>query len=515
MSESAVQATPVMENPCGEPVGNLLAGPVEDFPAGLLEPEWGLTGSEIHERAVRSHRHLEQARWVHLFYLRQVQIQGVHTMLGYSSMRHYGEMVFGYDEKKTQEYLRVAAALESLPKTDQAFRSGEIDWSKVREVTRVAVRETEEEWLELGRMLTSRELEREVAAVEQGSRPRRGRLGTPRTWIPIMTKLRPTEVGVVEKAVQKLRDEAGEKVDFRRLVTTLAMEYLQRDEKTEEPGPLRVPRPVYTVAIHKCPVCRNSLVETADGPEPISEQELQEAVCAAEVVKLEEEETSGGVAPKDAVAEADPSQSDAPVEASPQAQASPAAEATPQGSPPAEAIPPANGTQVLAAPTPHVGGSLQVEDLDDPTPPAMRRQVILRDYGHCQAPGCPGRGALHVHHVRPRCEGGETRPENLITLCLTHHSLAHDGLLVIAGEAPGGLTWKRRDGTGFHQGQPSPEEKLAYRSQGEPPRPAHLPRVSAPEEPFVIPDVVDVEWWNANKHRLRWNNKTGHYQVIS
>jgi len=54
---------------------------------------------------------------------------------------------------------------------------------------------------------------------------------------------------------------------------------------------------------------------------------------------------------------------------------------------------------------------------------AIRRQVLRRDGYRCRVFGCEVRGArnLTVHHMIPRDEGGETYPENLITLCPKHH----------------------------------------------------------------------------------------------
>jgi hypothetical protein len=70
---------------------------------------------------------------------------------------------FGYGRRCIQEKLRVAEALESLPATARALESGTLSWSAVREVTRVAVPETEAAWLEIARGKTVRQLEDLVA----------------------------------------------------------------------------------------------------------------------------------------------------------------------------------------------------------------------------------------------------------------------------------------------------------------------------------------------------------------
>ena len=59
-------------------------------------------------------------------------------------------------------------------------------------------------------------------------------------------------------------------------------------------------------------------------------------------------------------------------------------------------------------------------------PPAVRRALSNRDCG-CRFPGCPATHRLHGHHVRHWSNGGETSLDNLILLCPTHHRLVHEG----------------------------------------------------------------------------------------
>jgi len=48
----------------------------------------------------------------------------------------------------TSERLRVATSLEQLPKLSNSLRQGQLCWSAVRELTRVATADTEQAWLE-------------------------------------------------------------------------------------------------------------------------------------------------------------------------------------------------------------------------------------------------------------------------------------------------------------------------------------------------------------------------------
>ena len=59
-------------------------------------------------------------------------------------------------------------------------------------------------------------------------------------------------------------------------------------------------------------------------------------------------------------------------------------------------------------------------------PPAVRRALHSRDRG-CRFPGCPSTHRLHGHHVQHWANGGETALDNLVLLCPTHHRLVHEG----------------------------------------------------------------------------------------
>lgn len=73
---------------------------------------------------------------------------------------------------------------------------------------------------------------------------------------------------------------------------------------------------------------------------------------------------------------------------------------------------------------------------------APGRQVIERDHGYCQVPGC-SRGAEHVHHIVFRSRGGGNEPENLVSLCVAHHLHGvHRGWVRVSGRAPDQLTWE-------------------------------------------------------------------------
>ena len=56
----------------------------------------------------------------------------------------------------------------------------------------------------------------------------------------------------------------------------------------------------------------------------------------------------------------------------------------------------------------------------------LRKALEARD-GGCRFPGCGSRMRTHAHHIRPWAEGGETALKNLVLLCPFHHRAVHEG----------------------------------------------------------------------------------------
>ena len=60
-------------------------------------------------------------------------------------------------------------------------------------------------------------------------------------------------------------------------------------------------------------------------------------------------------------------------------------------------------------------------------PPAMSRALGIRDGGCCQYPGCCESRYTEGHHIKHWADGGETKLDNLVTLCKYHHRELHKG----------------------------------------------------------------------------------------
>jgi len=81
-------------------------------------------------------------------------------------------------------------------------------------------------------------------------------------------------------------------------------------------------------------------------------------------------------------------------------------------------------------------------------PPALRRALNSRDRG-CRFPGCPNKHYVDGHHIEHWANGGETRLSNLALLCRFHHRQVHEGGIAIHVLHDGALRFVTKDGRSF------------------------------------------------------------------
>jgi Domain of unknown function (DUF222)/HNH endonuclease len=79
-------------------------------------------------------------------------------------------------------------------------------------------------------------------------------------------------------------------------------------------------------------------------------------------------------------------------------------------------------------------------------PPSLARALRARD-GGCRFPGCDRTRFTEGHHVKHWANGGETKLDNLITLCGFHHRLVHEGGYDLRRTDDGLFIFTRSDGT--------------------------------------------------------------------
>jgi hypothetical protein len=146
--------------------------------------------------------------------LREFDRVGGWFTAGALSCAHWLSWRVGMDLGAAREKVRVARALEGLPKIDEALKGGEISYSKVRAMTRVANGDNEDMLLTMARRMTGAQLEKTCRLVRQvrgleGERPEDedGRRyvtsrATDDGMVSIQVRLFPEEAGRVLKAFE-------------------------------------------------------------------------------------------------------------------------------------------------------------------------------------------------------------------------------------------------------------------------------------------------------------------------
>jgi hypothetical protein len=75
----------------------------------------------------------------------------------------------------------------------------------------------------------------------------------------------------------------------------------------------------------------------------------------------------------------------------------------------------------------------------------LRRLLTARDKG-CRFPGCCNSRYIDMHHIEHWANGGETKPANLLSLCRFHHRAVHEGGFNVVVLDDGAVRFLRPDG---------------------------------------------------------------------
>jgi hypothetical protein len=128
---------------------------------------------------------------------------------------------------------------------------------------------------------------------------------------------------------------------------------------------------------------------------------------------------------------------------------------------------------------PH-GETLDVGRRRRSVPPALRRALARRD-GGCRFPGCTNHRFTDAHHVRHWLHGGDTRLDNLVTLCRRHHRLVHEGGFSVARGTGRAFVFRAPDG-----GPLPPVPTL--------PAPGPMPSFPPLQAPRWDGDAIEYSW---------------------
>jgi hypothetical protein len=313
---------------------------------------------------------------------------------GHRSCAHWLSYRTGIDLGAAREKVRVARRLVGLPETSAAMARGELSFSQVRALTRVARPDNEWELVELARGATTAQLERMVRGWKRGSRRDEAELERERhesrtfSVFPdengmylVRGRLEPEVAALLMRAVDAASDalfredpspfETQDDEERRRAAAQRRADAVgllaERALAAGDHAPISGTRAArYQVVLHV-----DAGTVSADGEGERSELEDGTRVSA---------ETSRRLACDAAL------------------------------------------VRVRHGPD---GQILDVGRRTRTISPALRRALEVRDLG-CRFPGC-GLRFSDAHHVRHWADGGGTSLANCLLLCHHHHRLLHEG----------------------------------------------------------------------------------------
>jgi len=123
--------------------------------------------------------------------------------------------------------------------------------------------------------------------------------------------------------------------------------------------------------------------------------------------------------------------------------------------------------------------------------PALRRALRSRDRT-CRFPGCGQHRFLHAHHIQHWAQGGRTDLSNLIQLCTHHHRLVHEGGYSVERRGGGAVRFRRPDGQAVPCVPSAPHGETAA-----------LPRLHRAVG-VTIDDVTCVPCVHSERMQLHW-----------
>ena len=361
-------------------------------PQGLSTPDLASAITEL-----TGHLNAATHRWLHLvaeFDRRQGWSDGVTR-----SCAHWLGWQCGIDLCAAREKVRVARALESLPLIDAAMGRGELSYSKVRALTRVATPATEPVLLNIALHGTVHHVEtlvrqfRRVQEVEALSREARQHAG---------------------RSLSYFHDDDGSLVIKARLPAEAGAQLLKALEAAIADAPL----PEHFQGTLNDSRESSSTYIAEDPPSPSMRRADALALLAESFLQHGAQAMSGG----------DRHQIVVHVDHDTLRNAAPGRCELDDG--PSLAVETARrlacDSSVVRIVEDADGEPLDVGRKTRSIPPALRRALKSRDQG-CVFPGCTHKRYVDGHHIEHWADGGATRLSNLVSLCRFHHRAVHEG----------------------------------------------------------------------------------------
>ena len=332
-----------------------------------------------------------------------------------------------------REKLRIAHALKELPLISEAFEAGNLSYSKVRVMTRVATVENEAELIEMARKMTvlhltehckqrsnAQKASTAAALAAQNSRAFRVWHDTAKGTMHFSIELPAEEGELVEKAIEKAATRLSSETGITHLVASEdepSWAAIQADAVVDVMrGYLSESPPV--VSQDSCTDSSDKYTVKSSADHHMVMIHVDEAALVDKPIMDLDDET--GQKP----ANPDNTTSQYPIET--------IRRLCCDGS-------------IAPIIENDKGEPLNVGRRVRTITTAIRRALWARD-GGCVFPGCSHKRFVDAHHIKHWANGGETSLENLVLLCSSHHKLLHEGGFQINRDHAGELFFRRPDG---------------------------------------------------------------------
>jgi len=240
--------------------------------------------ARVHESLRRSLAALEEARQCSVLWFGEVMRRRLYAEFGCSSINQYARQELGFSKSRTRDFVRLAQRLEALPAVRAAVASGEIGYTKAREVVTVATPATEQRWLQVAKR-PRRDLTLAVKRAKRAARmdPGQGELLPTETVVAprelpvdLHIRLTPEQEARRTALVEKLHKLGGAPTDRAELLLEALAALV------ESRGPRGPHAPPAQVHVHKCPDCGKAEAEGRElGRADRERLECDAAVCEA------------------------------------------------------------------------------------------------------------------------------------------------------------------------------------------------------------------------------------------
>jgi hypothetical protein len=251
-----LQSTSEIEERCG-------ATTTEHGPA-----EW----QEVDRRLREYAQHRATLDAAEAFDLLRAEQLKIHFSFGFVDLYEYMERALGYKPHTARERMRVARTLAKLPATAAALARGELYFSAVRELTRVATAETETDWLAQAKGLAVNQIERLVANHRPGDRPDDPTHPDLRRRV-VRIELPPEVYALWRQARMVVATERGSEIGDADFVEAICRAVITPGSGAEGPA--------HQIAYQQCSDCRRATQNGAGREIDVSPEVFERASCDA------------------------------------------------------------------------------------------------------------------------------------------------------------------------------------------------------------------------------------------